>query len=124
GRRLEGAERVAPDQVPEGLSGTDLAIVLGVTCRARLVVVAGSPASFDELLDREREAAAALLAVRLRGGEQVVDAPAVATLHTPGVALWPVLLLLVAGVAALVAALLAVPGGDELLHRLREALPW
>ncbi len=124
GRRLNGAEQVAPDRVPAGLSTMDLAVGLALAGDARLVVVAGAPASFEELLDRERGAAAALLAVRLHGGERVVDAPAVAALHESAVAVWPALLLLVAGVVALVVALLAVPGGHELLHRLREALPW
>jgi hypothetical protein len=35
-----------------------------------------------------------------------------------------VVLPIIAGVAALVASLLAVPGGTEMLHRLRDALPW
>jgi uncharacterized membrane-anchored protein len=110
--------------MPEGLSATDLAVVLATHADAELVVVTGSPASFDEMLDRDREAAAATLAVRLRGGERVVDAPAALALNRPPIGVWPVMLLLAGGVAVLVASLLAVPGGTEMLHRLRDALPW
>jgi uncharacterized membrane-anchored protein len=98
--------------------------VLAIEGDADLVVVTGAPASFDELLDRDRSAAAALLAVRLRAGERVVDAPAVLALQQPAVGLWPALLLLAGGIAALVAALAAVPGGHELMHRLGDSLPW
>jgi uncharacterized membrane-anchored protein len=117
-------EHVDADAIPEGLSATDLAVVLATDGDAALVVLTGSPASFDEMLDRERSAAAALLAVRLRGGERVVDAPAVLALQKPPIGLWPVLVLLAGGVAALAAAFAAVPGGDLMLHRLRDALPW
>jgi uncharacterized membrane-anchored protein len=118
------AKRVTAEQAPEGLAATDLAVVLAVEGGAELVVVTGSPASFDEMLDVDREAAAATLAVRLRAGERVVDAPAVLALNRPPIGVWPVLLLLAGGVAALVASLLAVPGSTEMLHRLRDALPW
>ena len=123
-RRLARVEHVPPEAVPPGLSAGDLAVVLAIEGDADLVVVTGAPASFDELLDRDRSAAAALLAVRLRAGERVVDAPAVLALQQPAVGLWPALLLLAGGIAALVAALAAVPGGHELMHRLRDSLPW
>ena len=115
---------LAPEAAPDGLSATDLATVLATESGAELVVVTGAPASFDEMLDLDRETAAATLAVRLRGGERVVDAPAVIALSRPPIGVWPVVLLLAGGVAALVASLLAVPGGTEMLHRLRDALPW
>jgi uncharacterized membrane-anchored protein len=118
------ARQLALEQVPEDLSATDLAVVLATEADAALVVVTGAPASFDEMLDLDREAAAALLAVRLRGGERVVDAPVVLALDRPAVGIWPVLVLLGGGAAALIASLLAVPGGTEMLHRLRDALPW
>jgi uncharacterized membrane-anchored protein len=115
---------LASGEAPEGLSATDLATVLATEGGAELVVVTGAPASFDEMLDLDRETAAATLAVRLRGGERVVDAPAVLALSRPPIGVWPVVLLLAGGIAALVASLLAVPGGTDMLHRLRDALPW
>ena len=123
-KALARAEHVPEEAIPPGLSATDLAVVLATDGDAELVVLTGSPASFDEMLDRERSAAAALLAVRLRGGERVVDAPAALALQKPPIGLFPVLALLAGGIAALAAALAAVPGGHEMVQRLRDALPW
>jgi uncharacterized membrane-anchored protein len=123
-REAARARSLPTEELPEGLSAVDLAVVLATDADAALVVVTGSPASFDEMLDLDRGAAAATLAVRLRGGERVVDAPAVLALERPPVGVWPVLLLLAGGFVALVTSLLAVPGGTDMLHRLRDALPW
>jgi len=123
-RRLARAEHVPSESIPDGLSAGDLAVLLAVHGNAGLVVVTDAPASFDGLLDRERSAAAALLSVRLRAGDRLVDAPAVISLVRPTVGLWPALLLLAGGLAAMAAALAAVPGGHELFHRLRDLLPW
>jgi len=123
-REASRARAVPTEQLPDALSAVDLAVVVATDADAALVVVSGAPASFDEMLDLDRGAAAATLAVRLRGGERVVDAPAVLALERPPVGVWPVVLLLGGGLAALVTSLLAVPGGTDMLHRLRDALPW
>jgi uncharacterized membrane-anchored protein len=122
--RIGDAERLGADDVPAGLSATDLAIVLATAAGARLVVLTGSPVSYDELLDRDRASSAGLLAVRLAAGDRLVDAAAVARLHRPAVSRTGVAVLLVAGVLALLVALLAVPWGGDLVDRIREGLPW
>lgn len=116
--------RIGADAVPPGLSARDLAVVMAAHADAALIVLAGAPASYDELLDRDRESAAALLAVRLRAGELLVDAPAVTALASPAVGLVAAWSVALAGVLAIVAALAAVPGGHELAQRLRDVLPW
>jgi uncharacterized membrane-anchored protein len=123
-RALSRAARVLPEQIPLGLSACDLAVVLAADGGASLIVLAGAPASYDELLDRDRESAAALLAIRLRAGDLLVDAPAVARLQRPAVGLLAALSVAVAGVVVLVAALASVPGGHELALRLRDVLTW
>lgn len=123
-RAAARAAWVAPEAIPPGLTACDLAVILAADAGAALIVLAGAPASYDELLDRDRESAAALLAVRLRAGDLLVDAPAVAALHRPGVRLGTALTMLLGGALALAAALAAVPGGHELAHRLRDVLPW
>ena len=123
-RALTRAARVLPEQVPGGLSAGDLAVVLAADAGAALIVLTGAPASYDELLDRDRESAAALLAIRLRAGDLLVDAPGVAALQRPAVGLFGALAVAGAGVVALVAALASVPGGHELAQRLRDVLPW
>jgi len=117
-------DQIGPQSMPRGLAARDLAVLLAAHAGARLIVLTGAPASYDELLDRDRESAAALLAVRLRAGDLLVDAPAVAALQRPAVGLLAAWTVALAGIAALVAALAAVPGGHELFARLRDSLPW
>jgi uncharacterized membrane-anchored protein len=123
-RALRRAAQVPPELIPAGFSAADLAVVMAADAGARLIVLSGAPASYDELLDRDRESAAALLAIRLRAGDLLVDAPAVVALQRPAVSLLGALSVAVAGVVALVAALASVPGGHELAHNLRSVLPW
>jgi uncharacterized membrane-anchored protein len=123
-KALRRAEHVPAGMLPEGLAARDLAVLLAAHAGAALIVVTGAPASYDELLDRDRESAAALLAVRLRAGELLVDAPAVAALQRPAVGLFAAWSVAVAGAAAVVAAFAAVPGGHELAQHLRNVLPW
>jgi uncharacterized membrane-anchored protein len=112
------------DDLPAGLSARDLAVLLAADAGAQLIVLTGAPASYDELLDQDRESAAALLAVRLRAGDRLVDAPAVAALQRPAVGLLAALSVAAAGVLAVAAALASVPGGHELWLRLRDVLGW
>ncbi len=118
------AERIEAADLPEGLSATDLAVLVAVCGAADLIVLAGAPASYDELLDRDRETAASLFAVRLRAGDRLVDAAAVAELHRPAVSLLGALAVAVAGLVAVAASFAATPGGRDLFHRLLEVLPW
>ena len=123
-KALRRAEVLPPAQLPAGLSARDFAVLLAAHAGASLIVLTGAPASYDELLDRDRESAAALLAVRLRAGDLLVDAPAVAALQRPAVGLLTAWSVVAAGLLAMAAALAAVPGGHELFTRLRDALPW
>ena len=123
-KAVKRAEQLPEAAIPTGLAARDLAVLLAAHAGASLIVLTGAPASYDELLDRDRESAAALLAVRLRAGDLLVDAPAVAALQRPAVGLMAAWSVALAGVAAMVAALAAVPGGHELFHRLRDTLPW
>ena len=123
-RALGRARRVLPEQIPGGFAAGDYAVILAADAGAALIVLTGAPASYDELLDRDRESAAALLAIRLRAGDLLVDAPAVAALQRPAIGFFGALSVAAAGVVALVAALASVPGGHELAQRLRDVLPW
>jgi uncharacterized membrane-anchored protein len=123
-KRLAHALRIEHDDVPSGLSPADLGILLAADGDARVIVVTGAPVSYDEMLERDRDSAASLLAIRLRAGARVVDAAAVAAMRSPAIPLAGALLVAATGVAALVVALLAVPGSHNLLHQLRAALPW
>ena len=122
--KIRKAERLVAEDLPEGLSATEVAVLLAVAGEAGLVVLAGAPASYDELLDRDRETAASLFAVRLRAGDRLVDAAAVAALQRPAVSLLGALAVAAAGLIAVGAAFAATAGGPDLFHRLVEVLPW
>ncbi len=122
--QLKGINLVPSSELPGGMAAMDVAILIAAEAEAALIVVTGSSASYDELLDRDRQAAAALLAVRLRAGGRLVDAPAVVELHRPGVSWLGALAVVACGLLALVVAFEATPGGRQLFHQLRAALPW
>jgi uncharacterized membrane-anchored protein len=123
-RARRRAEILPPAELPPGLAARDFAVLLAAHAGASLIVLTGAPASYDELLDRDRESAAALLAVRLRAGDLLVDAPGVLALQRPAVGLLAAWSVAAAGLLAVAAALAAVPGGHELFQRLRDVLPW
>ncbi len=106
------AVRLTREDCPEGFSATDFAVLLAADHGADVVVLAGAPASYDELLDRDRQSSASALAVRLRAGDRLVDAHAVAALQRPAVgAVWPLVLLL-AGLLAVLAAVATTPSWE------------
>jgi len=123
-KSLRKIARIDPELLPAGLSPADVGVLLAAAGDARLIVLTGAPASYDELLDRDRDSAASLLAVRLRAGSRLVDASAVISMQRPAVGWAATLAVVGAGVAALAVALAAVPGGHDLLDRLRQVLPW
>jgi uncharacterized membrane-anchored protein len=123
-KALSRAVQVPRAGVPSGFSATDLAVLLADVSGAELVVLAGAPASYDEMFDRDRHASASALAVRMRAGGRLVDAEAVAALQRPSVRSGSALLLLVAGLLALVVALAVTPWGTDLVDRVRSSWPW
>jgi uncharacterized membrane-anchored protein len=73
----------------------------------------GSHASLDEFLDQHRAGLASTFLTRLRLGPRLVDSSSVAALYAGRVRLWQLLLVLVAGVLAVLVALAATPVGSE-----------
>ena len=96
-------------------SGTseDIAMLLADLSDASLIVLVGTHASLDEFLDRHRSGLASTFLTRLRVGPKLVDAKGVPQLYSGRVRLWHLLLILLAGVAALLVALAATPVGQE-----------
>lgn len=123
-RALSRAVQVPRAGVPSGFSATDLAVLLADVGGAELVVLAGAPVSYDEMFDRDRYGSASALAVRMRAGGRLVDAEAVAALQRPTVRAGSALLLLVAGLLALLVALAVTPWGTDLVDRVRGGWPW
>jgi uncharacterized membrane-anchored protein len=96
-------------------SGTteDVSLLLGDVRGASLLIAVGSHASLEELLDRQHSALASTFLTRLRVGPKLVDARGVPQLYSGRVRLWQLLLVLLAGVLALVVAIASTPVGAE-----------
>jgi uncharacterized membrane-anchored protein len=94
-------------------SATDLAIVLADSNDATVIVEVGAPAGLTEFLDRGPADVASAFVTRLRAGSRLVDAKAAAHFSARLMPMWPVVLILAAGVVSVVAALAVTPVGGE-----------
>lgn len=96
-------------------SGTseDVALLLADLAGASLIVSVGTHATLDEFLDQHRSGLASTFLTRLRVGPKLVDAKGVPQLYAGRVRAWHLLLVLLAGFAALLVALAGTPVGQE-----------
>ncbi len=76
---------------------------------ARLIVSVGSPFNLLEFLDRNREGMSSTFLTRLRIGEILVDAKGVSRLYHPRPGLTPLLVVIAAGLIALIAVVAMTP---------------
>jgi uncharacterized membrane-anchored protein len=109
-------------------SSTDLAIVLADTNEAPVIVQVGAPGSLVDLLESGSADVAGSFVTRLRAGARLVDAKAAGHFSAQPMPMWPVLLILLAGLAAVVAAIAVTPVGndwfDSLGSHLDDARSW
>ena len=110
--------RLAPVLFEANATSEDLALMLAVHGGASLVVTAGTADDLVELLDRDRSGMTSAVLTRLRAGGRLVDAHGVSELYRSGVSSFQILLLLLAGIAALVAAVIVTPVGQQWLDGL------
>ncbi|CAN5692569.1 putative cytokinetic ring protein SteA [soil metagenome] len=96
-------------------SSEDAAILLADSCGASLIVTAGSHAGLEEFLDRGQSEMASAFLTRLRAGSRLVDAKAVARMHHNRVRGWQLLLLVLAGLLAVLLAVATTPAGEQWL---------
>ncbi|HEY7042344.1 MAG TPA: putative cytokinetic ring protein SteA [Nocardioidaceae bacterium] len=116
--RIPGAERLDRLATPHttfcgGGTSEDAAILLAHAHGAGLIVMVGSHATLVELLDKGRSAMASSFLTRATVGSSLVDAKAVARLYRHRVRTWVVLLVLLVGIAAVVAAIATTPVGQD-----------
>jgi uncharacterized membrane-anchored protein len=76
---------------------------------ARLIVSVGSQFNLVEFLDRNREGMSSTFLTRLRIGEILVDAKGVSRLYRPRPGLTPLLVVIAAGLVALIAVVWTTP---------------
>ncbi len=131
--RAPGLERVRAlglDAVIFPALGTseDAAMLLADSKGARLLVAVGTHASLVEFLDKGRSGMASTFLTRLRVGPKLVDAKGVSRIYRSQIRSWHLVLLVLAGLLALVTALaftdVGLAMGSVVLARLRDLLYW
>ncbi|WP_432492107.1 putative cytokinetic ring protein SteA [Kineococcus gypseus] len=114
---LERVRRLGIDAVVFPATGTseDVAMLLADDKGASLIAAVGTHVTLVEFLDKGRAGMASTFLTRLRVGGKLVDAKGVSRLYRSRVSDAQVLLLVLAGVLALVAALAVTPTGQAIL---------
>jgi uncharacterized membrane-anchored protein len=112
--RAPGRERLeqlglAFKLVPAPGTSQDVAMLLAAEKGARLIVAVGSQLNLVEFLDRNREGMSSTFLTRLRIGEILVDAKGVSRLYRPRPGLTPLLVVIAAGVIAMIAVVWMTP---------------
>jgi uncharacterized membrane-anchored protein len=102
----------------------DAAMLLADTKGARLLVAVGTHASLVEFLDKGRSGMASTFLTRLRVGPKLVDAKGVSRIYRSQIRGWHLVLLVLAGLLALVTALsftdVGLAVGSVIVARLRD----
>ncbi len=88
----------------------DVALLLAYESGAELIVAVGTHFNLIEFLERDRAGMSSTFVTRLKVGEILVDAKGVSRLVSRQVGLWPLIAFALAGLAAVVVAILASPG--------------
>lgn len=131
--RAPGRDRVERLGVPHVVfpaTGTseDVAMLLADDKGAELIVAVGTHETLVEFLDKGRSGMASTFLTRLRVGGKLIDAKGVSRLYRHRVSNRQVALLILAGLAALMAALAVTPVGRALfavvLARIDDILSW
>lgn len=91
----------------------DVALVVADAAEPSVIVGVGLRATLEDLLDGGRPGAAGAVLSRLKVGPRLVEATAVPHLYSGRVRPWHLLLVMLAGLAALAAALSVTPVGQE-----------
>jgi uncharacterized membrane-anchored protein len=111
--------------VPAPGTSQDVAMLIAAEKGARLIVSVGSQFNLVEFLDRNRKGMSSTFLTRLRVGEILVDAKGVSRLYQPRPGLTPLLVVILAGLLALIAVIWMSPvlrDVAELLWQDLEAL--
>jgi uncharacterized membrane-anchored protein len=88
----------------------DIALLLAFEKGAELIVAVGTHFNLTEFLERDRAGMSSTFVTRLKVGEILIDAKGVSRLVSRQVGLWPLVAFTLAGLGAVVVAILASPG--------------
>jgi uncharacterized membrane-anchored protein len=95
--------------VPAPGTSQDVAMLIAAEKGARLIVSVGSQFNLVEFLDRNRKGMSSTFLTRLRIGEILVDAKGVSRLYRPRPGLTPLLVVISAGLIAMIAVVWMTP---------------
>ncbi len=110
-------DRMGLSGVPFAATGTseDIAMLLADDKGASLIVAVGTHATLVEFLDKGRSGMASTFLTRLRVGSKLVDAKGVSRLYHSRIPAWMLVVFVIAGILAVVAAMYATPTGRAYL---------
>ena len=100
----------------------DSAFLLAYEKGAELIVAVGTHFNLIEFLERDRAGMSSTFVTRLKVGEILVDAKGVSRLVTPRVGVWPLALIALAGLGAIIVAVIASPALRNLFEVLAQKL--
>ena len=104
----------------------DVALLLAYEKGAELIVAVGTHFTLAEFLERDRAGMSSTFVTRLKVGEILVDAKGVSRLFSRRVVIWPLVVLALAGLAAIIVAIVASPALQDVIEvigiRLRELI--
>jgi uncharacterized membrane-anchored protein len=95
--------------VPAPGTSQDVAMLIAAEKGARLIVSVGSQFNLLEFLDRNRKGMSSTFLTRLRIGEILVDAKGVSRLYRPRPGIAPLLVVIAAGLVAMIAVVWLTP---------------
>jgi uncharacterized membrane-anchored protein len=87
----------------------DVALLLAYEKGAELIVAVGTHLNLIEFLERDRAGMSSTFVTRLKVGDVLVDAKGVSRLVSRHVGVWPLVVFALAGLGAIVTAVLASP---------------
>jgi uncharacterized membrane-anchored protein len=100
----------------------DIALLLAHDRGAELIVAVGTHFNLVEFMERNREGMASTFVTRLKVGESLVDAKGVSRLVSPRIGVWPLVTFAVAGVTAVIVAILASPALRNVIQSLGRSI--
>jgi uncharacterized membrane-anchored protein len=104
--------------VPAPGTSQDVAMLIAAEKGARLIVSVGSQFNLVEFLDRNRKGMSSTFLTRLRIGEILVDAKGVSRLYQPRPGLTPLLVVIAAGLIAMIAVVWMTPALRDVVDLL------
>ncbi|MDO5025832.1 MAG: putative cytokinetic ring protein SteA [Trueperella sp.] len=117
-KRVEdlGVEHVV---FPATGTSEDIAMLLADDKGSPLIVAVGTHSTLVEFLDKGRRGMASTFLTRLKVGPKLIDAKGVSKLYRSRISNWQIAMLVIAGLIAIVAALVATSAGQILIDLLQ-----